>query len=67
VVGFDNTPVAEAIGFSSIDQRVDEVALAALQLLDAVDRAEAGGPGSHRLIEPHVIMRAPGAALDLVR
>jgi len=66
VVGFDNTPVAEAIGFSSIDQRVDEVAAAALELLDAVDHAEAGGPGSHRMIVPDVIMRSPGPALDLV-
>ncbi|GAA4161292.1 LacI family DNA-binding transcriptional regulator [Gryllotalpicola daejeonensis] len=66
VVGFDNTPVAEAIGFSSIDQRVDEVAAAALELLDLVGHAEAGGPGGHRLIAPDVIMRAQGPALGLV-
>lgn len=67
VVGFDNTPVAEAIGFSSVDQRVDEVAAAALELLDLVGRSEAGDPRSHRLIVPDVIMREPGAAHDLVR
>ncbi|GAA4167408.1 LacI family DNA-binding transcriptional regulator [Gryllotalpicola koreensis] len=66
VVGFDNTPVAEAIGFSSIDQRVDEVAAAALELLDLVGRSEAGDPRSHRLITPDVIMRTPGPALGLV-
>ncbi|GAA4191660.1 LacI family DNA-binding transcriptional regulator [Gryllotalpicola kribbensis] len=66
VVGFDNTPVAEAIGFSSIDQRVDEVAAAALELLELVGRSEAGDPRSHRLITPEVIMRPPGPALGLV-
>ena len=66
VVGFDNTPVAEAIGFSSVDQRVDEVATATLELLELVDRSEAGDPRSHRLIVPDVIMRAPGPALGLV-
>jgi len=55
VVGFDNTPVAEAIGFSSIDQRVDEVAEAALELLEAGAAAPAG---THRLIRPRVILRA---------
>jgi DNA-binding LacI/PurR family transcriptional regulator len=33
VVGFDNTPVAHAVGLSSIDQPVDEVVSAALELL----------------------------------
>ncbi|WP_245980080.1 LacI family DNA-binding transcriptional regulator [Gryllotalpicola protaetiae] len=66
VVGFDNTPIAAAIGFSSIDQRVDEVASAALELLDLVGRSEADDPRSHRLIVPDVIMREPGLALGLV-
>jgi len=67
VVGFDNTPVAEAIGFSSIDQRVDEVAVAALDLLDAVGRAQSAGPSGHRLIEPRVVMRESGPLLGLLR
>jgi len=67
VVGFDNTPVAEAVGFSSVDQRVDEVAAAALDLLEAVGRAESAGAEGHRLIAPRVIMREHGPVLDLVR
>lgn len=67
VVGFDNTPVAEAIGFSSVDQRVDEVAVATLELLDMVGRAESATSDGHRLIVPEVVMRPHGAALDLVR
>jgi DNA-binding LacI/PurR family transcriptional regulator len=66
VVGFDNTPVAEAIGLSSVDQRVDEVAAAALELLQSVGSATAGGPGSHRLIAPEVVMRASGPSVGLV-
>ncbi len=67
VIGFDNSPAAEAIGFSSIDQRMDEVAAAALELLDVVGRADSAGADGHRLIAPRVVMRAHSAALDLLR
>jgi DNA-binding LacI/PurR family transcriptional regulator len=52
VVGFDNTPVVEALGISSIEQRPELVADAVLDLL--VDRD--AGPG-RRLIEPELIVR----------
>ena len=35
VIGFDNTPVSEAMGFSSVYQRLEEVAGAVLSLLKA--------------------------------
>ena len=54
VIGFDNTPVSEAMGFSSVDQRLEEVAGAVLSLL--VD-ADPDSP-SHRLITPELVVRS---------
>ncbi|MCR2799402.1 LacI family DNA-binding transcriptional regulator [Microbacterium sp. zg-Y818] len=51
VVGFDNTPVAAALGLSSVEQRPEQVAEAVLDLL--VSGAEPGG----RLIEPELVVR----------
>ena len=62
VIGYDNTPVAEAVGLSSIEQPLDGVAGAALRLLmgdvgaHLVDRTESASP-RHELIEPRLVMR----------
>ncbi|WP_243073755.1 LacI family DNA-binding transcriptional regulator [Microbacterium sp. SS28] len=58
VVGFDNTPVAEALGIASVEQRPERVAEAVLDLL--VADASAGDVGAgpwHRLIEPVLVVR----------
>jgi DNA-binding LacI/PurR family transcriptional regulator len=52
VIGYDNTPVAEAVGLSSIEQPLDSVAAAVLALL----RDEPDAP-RHRLIDPRLIVR----------
>ncbi|TDN92268.1 LacI family DNA-binding transcriptional regulator [Microbacterium sp. BK668] len=56
VIGFDNTPVAEALALSSVEQRPELVADAVLDLLVA-DPATGGGPW-HRLIEPELVVRS---------
>lgn len=52
VIGFDNTPVSAAMGFSSLDQRPREVAEHVLALLAG------GAEGSrHRLVTPDLVLR----------
>jgi DNA-binding LacI/PurR family transcriptional regulator len=64
IIGFDNTPVAQAVGFSSVEQSLDEVAAGVLELLlgatgsDLVGRELAPGE-AHRLIRPELIVRSP--------
>jgi len=53
VVGFDNTPVAEALGISSVEQRPELVAAAVLDLLVSQE------PPESRLIEPVLVVRTP--------
>lgn len=57
VIGFDNTPVAEALGLSSVEQRPERVAEAVLDLLVADPETYDGA--WHRLIEPELIVRRP--------
>jgi DNA-binding LacI/PurR family transcriptional regulator len=61
VIGFDNTPVAEALGYSSVEQRHEEVAAGALALLQRSGRAiehRAAVPGeAHVLVEPRLVVR----------
>ena len=61
VIGFDNSPVAEALGLSSVDQCVDEVAGAALELLlddrGVLSSARPGVDTRHRLITPRLVVR----------
>lgn len=57
LVGFDNTPVSRALGFSSVEQRTDLVAEAVLELLDGRRDAEDGAPPPHRLITPELVLR----------
>lgn len=52
VIGYDNTPVAEAIGLSSVEQPLDEVATGALDLLLGGDTGI-----RHRLVTPRLILR----------
>ena len=63
VIGFDNTPVASAVGLSSVDQRLGDVAAATLELLmGATGRrvrphGEAPDGATHRLITPQLVVR----------
>jgi DNA-binding LacI/PurR family transcriptional regulator len=62
VIGFDNTPVAEALGISSIEQSPELVASAVLDLLlgpagRAVASRDADRPPEHVLVEPRLIVR----------
>jgi Transcriptional regulators len=62
VVGFDNTPIAQAIGFSSVEQRLDLVAAGVLELLTGSHGGRVGSHGDaadprHRLVQPELIER----------
>lgn len=63
VIGFDNTPVASAVGLSSVDQRLGDVAAATLEILmGATGRrvrphGEAPEGDTHRLITPQLVVR----------
>ncbi len=62
VTGYDNTPVAAAIGLSSVDQCVDEVAGGVLELLTGEFGGKVHGAAEsleprHRMIKPRLIVR----------
>ncbi|MDY7528732.1 MULTISPECIES: LacI family DNA-binding transcriptional regulator [unclassified Cryobacterium] len=62
VTGYDNTPIAAAIGLSSVDQPVDEVAAAALELLAGEFEGKSGAPSDpapppFRMVTPRLITR----------
>lgn len=63
VVGYDNTPVAEAVGLSSIEQPLEEVAAGALELImgssgsELVDWDAALDVPRHRLVTPRPVWR----------
>jgi len=64
VSGYDNTPTAAALGFTSVEQPLDDVAHAVLELLagttDAgtTDAGAAGAPAlRHRLVQPRLVAR----------
>ena len=64
IIGFDDTPVAAALGLSSVEQRLHEVASGALELLlgpegDTVITATLAPGTAHRLIKPAVVLRRP--------
>jgi DNA-binding LacI/PurR family transcriptional regulator len=66
ITGFDNTPVARAVGITSVEQRLGLVADGVLELLlGATGRDIAMGalrPGeAHRLVTPELIVRRRGA------
>ncbi|WP_235037981.1 LacI family DNA-binding transcriptional regulator [Microbacterium sp. 18062] len=62
VIGFDNTPTAEALGLSSIEQLPERVAAGALELLmgetgDVIAPRRAESGVAHVLVEPRLIVR----------
>lgn len=60
IVGFDNTPAAEAMGLSTVEQRPEDVAAGTLALL----AGETGGivdpaqRAAHVLVEPRLVVRS---------
>ncbi|NQX13485.1 LacI family DNA-binding transcriptional regulator [Microbacteriaceae bacterium VKM Ac-2855] len=64
ITGFDNTPVAAALGLSSVEQNMNEVAAGALELLlgpsgsTVIPHGLTAGE-AHRLITPQLITRSP--------
>jgi DNA-binding LacI/PurR family transcriptional regulator len=62
VIGYDNTPVAASIGFSSVEQPLEEVAAGVLELLTGAHGgrvhpdAEVTDP-RHRLVAPRLVVR----------
>jgi DNA-binding LacI/PurR family transcriptional regulator len=60
VIGYDNTPVADAVGLSSVEQPLGDVARGVLELIVA---DVTGRPGDrsddarHRLVEPTLVLR----------
>jgi DNA-binding LacI/PurR family transcriptional regulator len=62
VIGFDDTPVARALGFSSVAQPLDEVAAGVLELLTGAHGGRPGGADGvddpqHRLVRPRLVVR----------
>ncbi len=62
VIGFDNTPTAEALGFSSVEQRPEDVATAVLELLmgptgEVVAPRTLQAGSAHALITPELVVR----------
>jgi DNA-binding LacI/PurR family transcriptional regulator len=62
VIGFDNTPTADALGFSSVEQRPEDVADGVLTLLmgstgDVVVPRRPQAGTAHVLIEPELVIR----------
>ena len=61
-MGYDDTPVAASLGFSSVAQQLDEVAAGVLELLTGAHggRVRPGeklaGP-RHRLVVPKLVVR----------
>ncbi|MER6177024.1 LacI family DNA-binding transcriptional regulator [Streptosporangium sp. NPDC001681] len=63
VIGFDDTPVAKAVGLSSVSQPLAEAAAGCVGLLTRLfdppspDDPEAGGPRTHVLLQPSLVLR----------
>lgn len=62
VIGFDNTPAAEAIGLSSVEQLPEHVAAGVLELLmgasgSVVAPRAAKAGAAHVLVEPRLVLR----------
>lgn len=57
VIGYDNTPVAEAVGLSSIEQPLDRVAEGVLDLLAEETDSNDAAASRHRLVEPRLVVR----------
>lgn len=59
IIGFDNTPAAEAMGLSSIEQRPEDVAAGTLELLAGAEAAviDPAASPAHVLVEPRLVVR----------
>jgi DNA-binding LacI/PurR family transcriptional regulator len=62
IVGYDDTPVARALGLTSVAQQLDEVAEGVLDLLIGAHRGRPGGAEGvddpqHRLVRPRLVVR----------
>lgn len=62
IFGFDNTPAAEALGLSSVEQLPEQVAIGALELLmgpsgTSISPRPAVPGGAHVLVEPRLVLR----------
>ena len=60
VIGYDNTPVAQAVGLSSVEQPLDEVAAGVLELIlkpSGSAGSDADADSRHRLVEPRLVVR----------
>jgi DNA-binding LacI/PurR family transcriptional regulator len=69
IVGYDNTPIAASLGFSSVEQPLDEVAAGVLELLTGVhggrvDPDAPVGDPRHRLIAPRLVVRSGDALVS---
>jgi len=66
VYGFDNTPAAEAMELSSVEQRPEQVAAGALRLLMGESGSAVGDlppeTQRHIIIEPALVVRGAAAA-----
>jgi DNA-binding LacI/PurR family transcriptional regulator len=61
VIGFDDTPVAQAIGLTSVGQPLAEAAGRCVQLLARLlDRSPVPGSPEHILLRPHLVARDSG-------
>jgi DNA-binding LacI/PurR family transcriptional regulator len=69
IIGYDNTPIAASLGFSSVEQPLDEVAAGVLELLTGVHggRVDPDAPVAdprHRLIAPRLVVRSGDALVS---
>jgi DNA-binding LacI/PurR family transcriptional regulator len=60
VIGFDDTPVAQAIGLTSVGQPLAEAARTCVELLARLLDNGGSGQPEHVLIRPHVVARDSG-------
>jgi DNA-binding LacI/PurR family transcriptional regulator len=61
VIGYDNTPVAEAVGMSSVEQPLGKVAEGVLALIQGTTDSQGDRPrddARHRLVEPTLVVRS---------
>ncbi|WP_295127301.1 LacI family DNA-binding transcriptional regulator [uncultured Leifsonia sp.] len=68
VIGYDDTPIADSLGFSSVQQPLDDVAAGVLDLLTGVHggkvRPESGiDDPRHRLVAPRLVVREGGSLI----
>jgi DNA-binding LacI/PurR family transcriptional regulator len=57
VIGFDDTPVARAVGLTTVAQPLTEVAQACIRLLTAALNGGGGSSPEHVLLTPHLVVR----------